>query len=1037
MRCSKCGLEIPRDSDTCTRCGTPILRKNDTPTRRIQKDFSLNTAIYFSPGDSFGERYKVVEEIGSGGMGKIFKAFDNELGIHVAIKMIRPEILSKPDTLARFRKEILIAREITHENVVRIYDFGEVDGVKFISMQYIDGENLADLIRTSGTLSSETAISIAKQICRGIDAAHKKDIIHRDLKPQNIMIDKNGKVYITDFGLAKSLQETGLSTSGVVMGTPQYLSPEQAKGDNVDQRSDIYTLGIIMYEMITGQELFVSETVIGFLQKHISQKPTNPSEINESIPPFFEKIILKCLEKEKSKRYQDAEKLLKDLQNEKVTSGPIFISHRYRKIVKRSFIPFLIVIAVAALIYFLIISPEPPSPPGDTKNVKDDRKLLVVLRPGIISSDQESEHLDESIQSLLITDLWQSSRLQPASENKINEILDEFDLKGENRINEDIFPKIASRISADAIVWGKYTKTDTNSRFDLIIWEKGRERPNRYPIMGSPGGDVFTLVDNITRKIKENFFPEEPLSSDIDEDVGRITTTSAEAYREYIIGKNHYWNSNYQESNEALQKAIALDPKFAMAYYTLAVNCIDQGHNKKAREYLQKAIEFMGRVSARERYLIRIKEYSILKYSTNMAIETCKEMLKQYPDDDEGKMSLGVFYRNSEQWGQAEQIFENILERDNQSWSAISNLYYIYMVEGRFDKAGELLQKNLAAPKNRVIYHRYLARVFLYKHDFKSAFEELKKAQDFSTNSLNISTIELLGQFYHIKENFNEAEKYYRQLIRIDDKNAQATGHLSMSSLYLLQGKYALCRDEVNKGIEHCRENGLEGDEASLLLFSTYLDLQTGNPARALKTAIQIGNTEIDIGSIGSEYIKELALHLEGYCYLQQNIIIKAKDAAARLEKLILKSGISPHKRVSYHLRGLICIAEEKFPQAIQYFEQALPILPHFVNDWDNRAFYFEPLAAAYFKTDNIEKAREYYEKIQPLTICRLQWGDIYTRSFYMLGEIYRAKGDKKEAVKQYKRFLQLWKDADPDLPLLISARKRLAELGEEPFLTL
>ncbi|MCI0471917.1 MAG: serine/threonine protein kinase, partial [Candidatus Aminicenantes bacterium] len=258
MRCSKCGLEIPRDSDTCTRCGTPILRKNDTPTRRIQKDFSLNTAIYFSPGDSFGERYKVVEEIGSGGMGKIFKAFDNELGIHVAIKMIRPEILSKPDTLARFRKEILIAREITHENVVRIYDFGEVDGVKFISMQYIDGENLADLIRTSGTLSSETAISIAKQICRGIDAAHKKDIIHRDLKPQNIMIDKNGKVYITDFGLAKSLQETGLSTSGVVMGTPQYLSPEQAKGDNVDQRSDIYTLGIIMYEMITGQELFVS-----------------------------------------------------------------------------------------------------------------------------------------------------------------------------------------------------------------------------------------------------------------------------------------------------------------------------------------------------------------------------------------------------------------------------------------------------------------------------------------------------------------------------------------------------------------------------------------------------------------------------------------------------------------------------------------------------------------------------------------------------------------------------------------------------------
>ena len=287
VQCPKCYSFNIEDSRYCKKCGSSLEEIPETLTYPPSRERKTDDKLNFLPGDSFGARYRIVEEIGRGGMGRVYKAEDKELGITVALKMIRPELSSNPRFIKRFKKETLLARSISHENVIRIHDLGEVDEIKFISMDYIKGQNLKELIHTSGTLTVETTISITRQICEALRVAHQKGIVHRDLKPQNIMIDNNGKVYTMDFGLAKSMEAQENSASRAIIGTPQYLSPEQAKGEKVDQRSDIYSLGTIIFEMLTGKKPFEAETAAGYIQKHIHEMPPSPSETNPLIPSFL------------------------------------------------------------------------------------------------------------------------------------------------------------------------------------------------------------------------------------------------------------------------------------------------------------------------------------------------------------------------------------------------------------------------------------------------------------------------------------------------------------------------------------------------------------------------------------------------------------------------------------------------------------------------------------------------------------------------------------------------------------------------------
>ncbi len=313
MKCPECLAANPPDSQFCRKCATPLPAEEDLAL--AQTKTLLMPATMLDRGTTFAERYEIIEELGRGGMGRVYKVFDKKIKEVIALKLIRPEISADESTIERFNNELRLARKISHRHVCTMFDVGEEGPSHFITMEYVPGEDLKRFIKRSGQLTVGKAVSIASQICEGLSEAHRLGIVHRDLKPQNIMIDENGNTRIMDFGIARFLEGEGMTTQGVMIGTPDYMAPEQAELEGVDQRSDIYALGIILFEMVTGRVPFKGKTPLSVAMKHKNQAPPDPTDLNAQVTMDLSRVILRCLEKEKSQRYQNAEDLLADLKN--------------------------------------------------------------------------------------------------------------------------------------------------------------------------------------------------------------------------------------------------------------------------------------------------------------------------------------------------------------------------------------------------------------------------------------------------------------------------------------------------------------------------------------------------------------------------------------------------------------------------------------------------------------------------------------------------------------------------------------------------
>src|SRR4030095_4435799 len=269
----------------------------------------------FAAGTVLGGRYEILLLLGQGGMGAVYKARDTELDRLVALKIIRPELTTNPEILKRFKQELILARQVTHRNVIRIFDLGQADSFKFITMEYLEGQDLRSVIREKGKLQPDEAARIILQICRALEAAHSEGVIHRDLKPQNIMLDANGRAYVMDFGIARSAYLPGMTQTGALVGTPEYMSPEQAKGEKLGERSDLFSLGVILYELVIGQSPYYSETPLATLWKRIQEKARPLSVLDPTVPKPLSDIVEKALEIEPENRFANAHEFAQHLES--------------------------------------------------------------------------------------------------------------------------------------------------------------------------------------------------------------------------------------------------------------------------------------------------------------------------------------------------------------------------------------------------------------------------------------------------------------------------------------------------------------------------------------------------------------------------------------------------------------------------------------------------------------------------------------------------------------------------------------------------
>src|SRR5215472_16868449 len=334
MHCTNCGFENQASAASCVKCATPFPGSDltlagsaeTTPaasfTQPVPAVSPATAPGTIEPGSVVGNRFEILQLLGEGGMGAVYKAHDRELEKDVALKLIRAELERNPEILQRFKHEIILARQITHRNVIRIFDIGQADGHKYITMEYLEGRDLRVVLREKGKLPPEEAAKIVLQICRALEAAHGEGVVHRDLKPQNIMLDANGRAYVMDFGIARSAYLPGMTQTGALIGTPEYMSPEQAKGEKLDERSDLFSLGVIFYELLVGNSPYYSDTPLATLWKRMQEKAKPLAEVDPTIPKEISDIVAKLLEIDPANRFANSGELAWRLESWLGISNP-------------------------------------------------------------------------------------------------------------------------------------------------------------------------------------------------------------------------------------------------------------------------------------------------------------------------------------------------------------------------------------------------------------------------------------------------------------------------------------------------------------------------------------------------------------------------------------------------------------------------------------------------------------------------------------------------------------------------------------------
>lgn len=959
--------------------------------------------------------YKILEELGHGGMGVVYRAEDTKLERCVAIKVLPPHLTADEHAKERFIREARAASALEHPGICHIHEIGETPETGlFIVMPCYEGETLGKRLE-GGPLEVSEALEIAAQLASALASAHHKGIVHRDIKPRNVMLTETGQAKLMDFGLAKRLDAAKTTQTGVALGTVSYMSPEQARGEAVDHRTDIWSLGVVLYEMLAGRLPFKGDYEPAILYSILSETPEPVAGLRSDIPSGLEDILAKALEKEPDKRYQQAEDLLTDIKRLReglpsgVLSGRQF--HKRRKMILVAGAAALVIVLALVIGFRIRVGVQPSALAGQNS--------LAVMYFENLVDPQDPKRLGEIATNLLITDLSESHYVKVVSSQRLYDILKLLGKEGQKRIDRDVATRVAKEAGVKWMLLGNILRTDPHIEIatQLVDVATGKVEASQR-VTGAPAEEIFSLVDKLTVEIKNDLSLPAGARSEPDLSVAEVTTSSSEAYRHYLEGVDYAYKTYWVEAEESFEKALERDSTFAMAYYWLASAERQRGKGER-REVIAKALKYSHKASEKERHYIKsLNAVSAMDFK--LAIAELEEIVERYPEEKDALFHLGILHK--EIYGDLEKAagyLERVIKVDPLYKYAYNELAYLYDMMGDFEKSIWAINEYISLVPDEANPYDTRAEIYANNGKLDQAIESYKKALELKPDFY--PSLESLGYMYVFKTDYAGADRCFRELCTSDDKATRALGRTCLALIPVYQGKLDEGLKVVDDGLTADRLERAEGVMRAakhVLKAGIYEEKENYQSALAeAEACMEVFSKTYPDHPLGMRWIYAHYLAKSGRVTAAEEVVETVRNAIEGTGVVFLDS--------YWGMKGDVEQIKGNVQAAAECLEKARD-----ASRTDPQFTIRVMLAKAYLDLDRhgdavteLEKALSRYDRRR----ARSPFTSV--KAHYYLALAYEKSGWKNRAISEYERLLGIWKNADPRIAELDDARERLARL--------